>query len=479
MNIYELKRENDRAIKRNAEREQQLRADAEEILNEAQSSGREFLTRSQDSRYNGIMRDIDNCRASGTRLAMRQAEIDRVMAEEDASDNAMRNATRPEGLPNSNRSRTASVSVTREARAYRPDNDPDGRQFISDLTQEFLNGGRMHGEAAERMERHVRESMHDYPHLQTRTFNGVGTSAFTGLVVPQYLVDAYAPAVANMRPFADALPTHTLPAQGMSLNISRITTASSADVQSAELDAVSGTDMDDTLLTITVQTVAGQQVLSRQAIERGTGVEEIVVGDLLRRVASKLDNLLLNQATHGLQAVANVTTYDDTTPTASEFLSAVYQAQSTLEQKLLGVAIPNLVVMHPRRWNWLAAATSTDHPLINNDPSQLGQGRFGNGLDSLRVRGYLNNGLAVITDANVVTNLGSGTNQDQAYVVATDSLYFWEGQGSPVMIRAEQPKAAQLGVLLVAYEYFAYTHERYTDGVGAVSGTGMAAPSGF
>jgi hypothetical protein len=41
------------------------------------------------------------------------------------------------------------------------------------------------------------------------------------------------------------------------------------------MQRVSETDADDTLLTVDVRTIAGQQDLSRQAIERGTGIDTI------------------------------------------------------------------------------------------------------------------------------------------------------------------------------------------------------------
>ena len=63
-----------------------------------------------------------------------------------------------------------------------------------------------------------------------------------------------------------------LPSQGMTVNISRITTATSVALQASENTAVSNTDIDDTILTENVQTAAGQQTLSRQALDRGTGI---------------------------------------------------------------------------------------------------------------------------------------------------------------------------------------------------------------
>ena len=60
----------------------------------------------------------------------------------------------------------------------------------------------------------------------------------------------------------------------MTVDISRITTASSVALQAAETTAVSETNIDDTLLSIPVQTAAGQQTMSRQAIDRGAGIED-------------------------------------------------------------------------------------------------------------------------------------------------------------------------------------------------------------
>jgi hypothetical protein len=45
-----------------------------------------------------------------------------------------------------------------------------------------------------------------------------------------------------------------------------------------------------------------------------------------------------------------------------------------------------------------------------------------------------------------------------------------------MLIRAEQPAAASLGVLFVVYGYFAYTHARYSHAQ-KIAGTGLIAPS--
>jgi hypothetical protein len=61
--------------------------------------------------------------------------------------------------------------------------------------------------------------------------------------------------------------------------------------------------------------------------------------------------------------------------------------------------------------------------------------------------------------------------------VPASECHLWEDPAAPLFIRAEQAKAASLGVLLVAYSYFAYTFGRYANGVQKVGGTGMVTPS--
>jgi HK97 family phage major capsid protein len=73
-----------------------------------------------------------------------------------------------------------------------------------------------------------------------------------------------------------------------------MTTGSSTAVQATQNSAVSETDVDDTLLTIDVRTIAGQQDISRQAIERGTGIDQFVAQDLIRSWHTTLDNQIIN-----------------------------------------------------------------------------------------------------------------------------------------------------------------------------------------
>ena len=286
--------------------------------------------------------------------------------------------------------------------------------------------------------------------------------------------------VANLRPFADICNKHPLPASGMSLDISRITTASAVALQTAELAAGGATAMDDTLLTISVKTALGEQTISRQAIERGLGVSDVVLQDLFRQYNTVLDNTLINAASVGLTNVANGNA-TATAATLAALYPAILGAASQSETATLGMAHPDFALMHPRRWYWLQSLLTTQWPAFTQPGVQadsLAAGANNAAPYNSGVAGVLPSGLRVITDANVTTS-GGTDNEDEIFVVPSMECHLWEDAGSPAYIRAEQPRANNLGVLLVVYGYFASTFERYANATQKITGAGLAAPSGF
>jgi hypothetical protein len=345
-----------------------------------------------------------------------------------------------------------------------------GALFERDVVGAFLGDF----EAQERLRRHMSEERVERGEYLQRA---VGTGAFAGLTVPQYLTDEFAPAAAARRPFADAIRQHELPTEGMSVNISRITTASSVADQSAENAAAAEQDMDDTLLTIPVRTAAGQQTISRQAIERGSGVEPVVMDDLFRRWATNVDSNLLNASTVGLTNVATSIAYTDASPTAAELYPKLLAGQAGVEAALLDQATgENLVIMHSRRWNWLQSQVGPNFPFIGQPGLPALQGGVNLGTAYGKgIRGVLPNGTPVVVDNNIATAYGAGTNEDEIYVVDSNECHIWEDANAPVFIRAEQPKAANLGVLLVVYSYYAFTHARYSHAQ-KIGGTGLVTP---
>lgn len=415
--------------------------------------------------------------AADAEVSRRQTALEELEAEQAREDQIA--ALQARTTPAANRAPAYDQvhRVGQDERTYRADQDRRGRNFERDVAGAFFGDY----EAQARLARHMVEERVERGDQLVRDADqqqrAAGTGAFAGLVVPQYLTDLYAPAAAARRPFADACRPHELPPQGMTVNISRITTATSTALQASENTAVSETDIDDTLLPISVQTNAGQQTLSRQAIERGAGVEPVVLDDLFRRYATTLDSTLLNQATNGLTNVATTVAYTDGTPTVAELYPKVIEGLSGVEAALLDMATgDNIAVMHSRRWYWMQNAMASTWPMITQ-PGIVAQTlgvnyatTYGSG-----VRGVLPNGTPVIVDNNIGTTLGAGT-EDEIYLADRQECHLWEDPKAPMYIRAEQPKLASLGVLMVVYGYFAYTHARYAQ-ARKIAGTGLIAPT--
>lgn len=360
--------------------------------------------------------------------------------------------------------------VTKEARTYAAESDASffkdayNAQFKSDYA------------AQERLARHQREES-----IERRD---VGTAQFDGLVIPQYLVDLAAPLARAGRPFADFVTNKmTLPPSGMTLNISRMTTGSSTAVQVTQNDAVSETDVDDTLLTINVRTIAGQQDISRQAIERGTGIDAFVAADLIKSWHTTLDAQLLNGSgsagqIQGLRnAGGNAITFTSTAPTVAllypKLADAIQQIQTN------AFVNPTHFVMHPRRLAFLLAAVdSTNRPLVvpaANGPTNAAG--VGAGAAAYGNSGYQMMGLPIVTDANIGTTYGTTTNQDEIYVVTAGESHLWEQPGSPFTLRYDATGAGNLTIKTVVYGYAAYTAGRYPTAASIISGTGLSAPT--
>jgi len=312
----------------------------------------------------------------------------------------------------------------------------------------------------------------------------VGTGAFTGLVVPQYLVDEYAPIARAGSPFYNAVPKKDLPAFGNKIEISRITTGSAAAEQASENSAVQETNMDDTLLTVNVDTIAGQQDVSRQALERGGqpgfSLENIIFQDLVAAYYTKLDNLMINGSgssgqPRGISQVSgiNQTTYTDASPTVAELYPKLADAVQEINSNRFAPA--TAILMHPRRWGFLTAGVdSSNRPLVlpagNNPDNAAGVGEaaaYGQVVGSIL-------GLPVITDANIRTDLGAGT-EDAIYIAKVDDHILFED--NLFQLKFEETNAGSLTTKMVVYGYVAFASGRYPQGISEIVGTGLIAPT--
>src|SRR4029079_18244135 len=123
-------------------------------------------------------------------------------------------------------------------------------------------------EAQSRLSRHMAEERVERPNYEERAAGDLVSGSIGGVVVPQFLIDQTALAVAARRPFADACTPHQLPPEGMTLTIPVFTSGASVANQATQLTGVRATARVESDLTLTVYTAAGQQNVSRQSVDR-------------------------------------------------------------------------------------------------------------------------------------------------------------------------------------------------------------------
>ena len=362
------------------------------------------------------------------------------------------------------------VVVTNEPLTYAEENR--SKSFFQDMYNSQFNGDI---DASDRIRRHREE-------MAVEHRDGT-TASYAGLVVPQYLTQLAAELSRAGRPFADQCTNLPLPDSGMSINISRVTTGSSAAAQASENAAVSETDIDDTLLSVDVRTIAAGQQVSRQAVERGTGIDALIAADMMGAMATVLEDQVLHGSGSsgnmlGLSNISgtNAITFTDGSPTAAETYSKIVDGIQQININRFAGA--DLIVMHPRRLAFMQAGTDGNGRPLVVPTNQVPQNALGVGP----IAGYGNTGasiagLPVVTSGKVTTSSGSGGNEDMIFIVRRADMLLFEDAGSPAMVRMDQTTGLNLTVTLVSYQYACFVGGRYPASISKISGTGLVAPT--
>jgi HK97 family phage major capsid protein len=419
----------------------------------------------------------------GTDLDVLREAFDNAADEHDRCVKNLRDAERRERVngdqPEGIRSASApSRAALGETPIYH--DGPDSQSFFADAFRYQYNSD---PSARERLERHGRQNV-ALMRAAGVQLRDVGTSAFAGLTVPQYLVDQFVPIARAGSPTLNMISRKLpLPEHGMTVNLSRITTGAAAAAQATENTAVQETDIDDTLLTVNVRTYAGQQDVSRQALERSELVDVAVFQDLVADYFTKVNDAILNadgtSGTHlGIRSTGGIVavTYTDASPTVPELYPKLADAIRQVNGSAFQAARATAIIMHSRRWGWITASLDSSlRPLFV--PSELGPTNAfatGEAAGYGQVMGKLQ-ALPVISDDGIKTNLGAGTEDVMLIVSAANLTYWQEGDGSPRQFRFEQTNAPQ-SVRLAVWSYGAFAGGRYPGASATISGSGLAAP---
>lgn len=286
---------------------------------------------------------------------------------------------------------------------------------------------------------------------------------------------------------ADRCTVDVLPGGVSTVNIPKVTGGTSTAVQTTQNTALASTDPTTTSLSSGITSIAGKNVVSQQLLDQSAvPFDRMILGDLAADYARSLGLQVISGtgAAGQLNGVltfftasgtANVT-FTQATPAvtgAGGFYANVNRSISNVSSSRF--LAPTAIVMHPRRWSWVAAAfDSTGRPLVSPSGPAYNQIADASAVAASGVVGQMA-GLPVYTDPNIPTNLGAGANQDVVFVGKFDDLYLWESALS--MQSFDSTFADSAGVLYRALGYSAFVPSRYASSVSVISGNGLVPPA--
>jgi HK97 family phage major capsid protein len=443
-------------------RREAIRRATENMLLEARDQGRQILNEGEDRRYRQDRADL--------------AALDEQIAEcrEDLARSQMpAHLSRLSLNPQTNSRNTMTNHADARDLVYRRG---DHRQsWCRDLIRLSLNLD-SDGESRARLSSHAQQVV-DHPafqeHRDLSRVDGSGGYA----VPPAWLMNQYIELARPGRAFANLVQRQPLPGGTDSINIPKVLTGTSTAIQTADNTPVTDVDLTDTFINAPVRTISGQQGVAIQLLDQSPiAFDDLVFRDLIADYASQLDQqCLYGSGANGQVLGVNNTPGIGTIAVSTVDINGVYSAIANAIQLVHTTRFqpPEVVVMHPRRWGWfLSLLDAQQRPLFLPDANRpYNAAGILEEVASQQVVGSIQ-GLPVVTDPNIATTSGAGT-EDIIYVLRASDVVLWESG-----IRARvlpETKAQNLTVLLQLYGYLAFSAGRYPQSV--VEITGLTAPT--
>jgi HK97 family phage major capsid protein len=314
-----------------------------------------------------------------------------------------------------------------------------------------------------------------------REARAMNTTLSTGgeLSPPAWLTELWSSQARSARVFSALCKRLPLPEHVSSVHIPKMTVGTSADVQTAQ--GAPATDVDPITADrmSTVQTITGDVDMSQQLYDltpAAPGMDSIIFDDLTESYDSALEAQCLagsgvNGQLVGLSSIPSVgvVTYTSGSPTLAGVWAAIAEAVALVGNKRLRPATD--ILMAPRRYAWLGGQVDDSHRPI------IGPGNTARASDIAAADGLTTPVGPVIGKPVWETGaIPAGTSSDVVIACRPGDFTLFESDGK--FSAVANPLSGDLQMRLQLRRYVAFV-TAHVSGVAIVSGTGLAAPSGY
>ena len=262
------------------------------------------------------------------------------------------------------------------------------------------------------------------------------TSTNTGLTLAPHMTEFVTTSI-DGRPAVDAVSRGVLPSNGMSFTIPKLSTAPTIDSDSTEGEALGGTEMASTYITVDVKKAAGLQTISWELLDRSSpAFYDELIRELNFAYAKATDQALVAKlVADGTQASTQAATIAGFKAYIGKEVPAAYKAAGKFAKN---------VIANTAWWeSIISAEDTTNRPLFTAAQPSNAPGNVGVNSITGNVMGL---NLFVDPHMTVTTLI-----DDSAFLVVPEAVTFYEAPKTQVQVQALANGRLQVAV----YGYYA------------------------
>jgi HK97 family phage major capsid protein len=247
------------------------------------------------------------------------------------------------------------------------------------------------------------------------------TTTNTGLTLPQHMTEFITTSI-DGRPAVDAVSQGVLPSNGMSFTIPKLSTAPTVDSDSTETEALGGTSMASSYITVDVKKAAGMQTISWELLDRSSPLFYAeLIKELNYAYAKATDTALVSALVAG-------GTQGSTQAATIAGLKAYIAKETPAAYKAAGKFAKNLIANTAWWETIIGAEDTTNRPLFiaaqpNNAPGSVS-------VNSLTGT-VMGQNLFVDPHMSVTTLI-----DDSAFLVVPEAVTFYEAPKTTLQVQA-------------------------------------------